>query len=388
MYHNGTYIAKFNKGIMQTFLNRVCIVIFQEYHIVTGVLDIMKKLEIIKNHTAYFLLLISVLFSGCVSSKIETKEPANIPNLSIKNKDNDEIQFATPEIIKMYEANLAKDYYIGPGDQIKIEIWNRPELSGEHLVGPFGKITLPLIGEFNIGGNTVKEATKSIKDAYSKLYYDPIVMVTILKYMNNKVYVLGRVTNPGIVHLDGHATILEALSMAGGLPTLDKTAFLSKCYIIRGKEQIIWIDLLQLLGKANMKLNIGLANNDIIYIPDSTDASVFVMGEVKNPGSYPIQTSGMSFLDAINQAGGPTENANETKIRLIRDMREQKSPIIINLDEFLKNGNFAQNQTLQDNDIIYVPKKGIASFNYYLRQIDPFLRTFITANLVQDEISD
>ncbi len=112
------------------------------------------------------------------------------------------------------------------------------------------------------------------------------------------------------------------------------------------------------------------------------------MGEVKNPGSYPIQTYGMSFLDAINLAGGPTENANKTKIRLIRDMREQKNPIIINLDEFLKEGDYSQNQVLQDNDIIYVPKKGIASFNYYLRQIDPFLRTFITANLVQDEISD
>jgi protein involved in polysaccharide export with SLBB domain len=69
-------------------------------------------------------------------------------------------------------------------------------------------------------------------------------------------------------------------------------------------------------------------------------------------------------------------------------MREQKNPIIINLDEFLKEGDYSQNQVLQDNDIIYVPKKGIASFNYYLRQIDPFLRTFITANLVQDEISD
>ncbi len=331
----------------------------------------------------------SFFYSGCAPSQVQKKGLAtSLPDQTYATNKEEEIPFATPEIIKMYEANLVKEYYIGPGDQIKIEIWNRPELSGEHLVGPYGKITLPLIGEFNIGGNTVKEATKSIKDVYSKLYNDPIIMVTVLKYMNNKVFVLGRVTNPGIIHLDGHATILEALSMAGGLPTVDKSAFLSKCYIIRGKEQIIWINLLQLLGKANMKLNIALANNDIIYIPDSTDASVFVMGAVNNPGSYPIQTSGMSFLDAVNQAGGPTENANITEIRLIRDMREQRNPVIINLNDFLKNADFTQNQVLQDNDIIYVPKKGIASFNYYLRQIDPFLRTFITGNLIQDEISD
>jgi polysaccharide biosynthesis/export protein len=342
----------------------------------------MKKLYLI------IIFLTMLVFSGCVTSKVETKDTGNSGHMPLIDQGEDEIQFATPEIIKMHEANLVKEYFIGPGDQIKIDIWNRPELSGEHLVGPYGKITLPLIGEFNIGGNTINGATKLIKDAYSKLYSDPVVMVTVLKYMNNKVYVLGRVTNPGIIHLDGHATILEALSMAGGLPTIDKSAFLSKCYIIRGKEQIIWIDLLQLLGKANLKLNIALANNDIIYIPDSTDASVFVMGEVNNPGSYPIQTSGMSFLDAINQAGGTTENANITKIRLVRDMREQRNPIIINLNDFTKNGNFTQNQVLQDNDIIYVPKKGLASFNYYLRQIDPFLRTFITGKLVQDEISN
>jgi polysaccharide export outer membrane protein len=344
-------------------------------------------LNIKKGHNVYFILFAAIL-SGCISSKIGKKAAVDTQSPSLNQNDHDEVQFATPEIIKMYEANLAKEYYIGPGDQIKIDVWNRPELSGEHLVGPYGKITLPLLGEFNIGGNTVSGATKSIKEAYLKLYSDPIVMVTVLKYMNNKVYVLGRVSNPGIIHLDGHATLLEALSMAGGLPTLDKSAFLSKCYIIRGKEQIIWIDLMQLLGKANLKLNIALANNDIIYIPDSTDASVFIMGEVNNPGSYPIKTSGMSFLEAINQAGGPTENANITKIRLVRDMREQSNPIIINLNDFTKNGDFTQNQRLKDNDIIYVPKKGIASFNYYLRQIDPFLRTFITGNLIQDEISD
>ena len=337
------------------------------------------------------LLFFSIALSGCKSTQ---KKDIRVPDTtsytaSIQEINNeDEIPFATPEIIKMYEANLAHEYYIGPGDKIKLDIWDRLELSGEHLVGPYGNISLPLIGEFHIGGLSRDEATKSIRDAYSKLYNEPIVTITILQYMNNKVYVLGRVSNPGIIHLDGHATILEALSMAGGLPTIDKSAFLSKCYIIRGKEQIIWINLLQLLGKANMKLNISLTNNDIIYIPDSTDASVFVMGEVNHPGSYAIQTSGMSFLDAINQAGGPTEDANKNKIRLVRGMSENEGSITIDLDKIISKGDFSQNQLLRDNDIIYVPKKGFAHFNYYLRQITPFLNTFITGAAIQNAISN
>ena len=351
----------------------------------------MKPIKTAETRIYIILFLAALMLSGCITSyKKDAPVPDSMPLAEQKtdygNEDN--IPFATPEVIRMHEANLAQEYSIGPGDMIKVEVWERPELSGEHLVGPFGNITLPLVGEFHIGNNTRKNAAETIKTAYSRLYNDPIVTVTIIKYMNNKVYVLGRVTNPGIIHLDGNATILEALAMAGGLPTLDKSAFLSKCYIIRGKNQIIWINLLQLLGKANLQLNIGLANNDIIYIPDSTDASVFVMGEVNKPGSYAIQTSGMSFLDAINQAGGPTEDAATHNIRIVRNMSEKDRPIIIDLNEIISKGDFSKNQTLQDNDIIFVPRKGMASFNYYLRQITPFLNTFITGNIIEDAIAN
>jgi polysaccharide export outer membrane protein len=297
-----------------------------------------------------------------------------------------EIPFATPEVIRAYEANLRQEYRIGPGDQIRIEVWNRERLSGEHVVGPYGKITLPMMGVFEIGGLNRNEAADQITRLYQKYYDDPLVAVKILKYLNNKVYVLGRVSNPGVIHFNGDGTLLEALSLAGGLPTRDKTIFLSKCYIVRGKEQIIWIDLLQLLQKANIKLNIRLANNDIIYIPESMDAAVFMMGEVQNPGAYQIQTAGLTLMDAINLAGGPTENGNTKEIRLIREMKEEKGVKIIDLENILAKGDFAQNYLLRDDDIIYIPRKGIATFNYYLRQIDPFIRTFLSGAVIYETV--
>jgi polysaccharide export outer membrane protein len=221
---------------------------------------------------------------------------------------------------------------------------------------------------------------------YSQYYDDPLVTVKILKFLNNKVYVLGRVSNPGVIHFNGDGTLLEALSLAGGLPTRDKTIFLSKCYIVRGKEQIIWIDLLQLLQKANIKLNVRLANNDIIYIPESMDAAVFLMGELKNPGAYQIQSAGLTLLDAINQAGGATENGNINEIRVIREMSEQQGVEVVDLDNILAKGDFTQNYLLKDNDIIYIPRKGIATFNYYLRQIDPFIRTFLTGAVIYETV--
>jgi len=331
--------------------------------------------------SVFMLLILHVLLlTGCGPTPVEVKDDTPFRADAFKA----EMPFATPDVIRAHEANLAREYLIGPGDKVRVEVWNRPSLSGEHIVGPYGLVTLPMLGVFEMGGLRRENSAKAITELYSKYYDNPIVTVGISKYMNNRVYVLGRVANPGVIHFSGDGTLLEALAMAGGLPTLDKTIFLSKCYIVRGKNQIIWIDLLQLLQRPNLKLNIRLANNDIIYIPESMDAAVFVMGEVKTPGSYQIQTAGLTLLDVINLSGGPTEDANINEIRLIRGMREKEGVKTVDLDAMLARGDFAQNYLLKDNDIIYFPKKGIAEFNYYLRQFDPFLRTFISGTIVYE----
>jgi len=336
--------------------------------------------------TRFLLLTISsvLILPGCGPAPIEVKRDIKYDVKAFTT----EMAFATPEIIAIHEANLTQEYLMGPGDVVNVEVWNRPRLSSDHVVGPYGLITLPILGVFKIGELNREEAAKDISKLYAKYYDNPIVTVGIKKYMNNKVYVLGRVENPGVIHFSGGGTLLEALAMSGGLPTQDKTIFLSKCYIIRGKDQILWIDLLQLLQRANMKLNVRLANNDIIYIPESMDAAVFVMGEVASPGAYPVQTAGLSLLDAINLAGGPTEDGNVSEIRLIREMMDQEGVKTIDLDRILAKGDFSQNYLLKDNDIIYIPRRGIAKFNYYLRQIDPFLRTFITGTIVYEAFKD
>ena len=116
------------------------------------------------------------------------------------------------------------------------------------------------------------------------------------------------------------------------------------------------------------------------------DAAVFVMGEVNNPGSYQIQTAGLTLMDAINLAGGPTEDGNVTEIRLIREMSEQQGVEVVDLDNILAKGDFTQNYLLKDDDIIYIPRKGIATFNYYLRQIDPFVRTFLSGAVIYETV--
>ncbi|MDM8538941.1 SLBB domain-containing protein, partial [Desulfobacterales bacterium HSG17] len=248
-----------------------------------------------------------------------------------------------------------------------------PELSDpEIIVGPDNIITTPRIGNINVGNRTREDVVAEITEKLRQFYESPEVTLTIKQYKNNKAYVLGRVENPGVVTFAGQGTLLEALSLAGGLPVLEKEAFLTKCAIIRGNHKIIWIDLRELLNNGNMALNARIMNNDVIFIPESDDENVYVMGEVIKPGAIRLRLQ-MAFLDALMLAGGPTHNANLKQIHILRFDGETSEVRDINLKQMLKTGNLGHNFQLKANDIVYVAPNGVSRFNYALKQLMPFL---------------
>ena len=199
--------------------------------------------------------------------------------------------------------------------------------------------------------------------------------LSVIEYHNNKAFVLGRVSNPGVVSFPGEGTLLEALSLAGGLPVLEKEndSFLSKCAIIRGRDKIIWIDLKELLNNGNMSLNARIRNNDVIFIPESRDELVYVMGEVGNPGAVRLRNR-LSVLDAMMLVGGPTMNASLTKTFLIRGTPGQGSVKEIDVKQMLETGSMQDNFLLESGDVIYVASSSTGKWNYAFKQVLPFLK--------------
>lgn len=291
-------------------------------------------------------------------------------------------KFAGEATIQRINDAIPEEYHLGPGDVVDVQVWDQPTLSGRHTIGPDGTLAIPLIGELDVEGMTRTEAMSLIRTSLETFYQDPFVNLQILEYKNNRVFVLGRVTRPGMVSFDGRGTLLEALAMAGSVPVLDRTTQLTKCAVIRGRQQIIWIDLKELLVYGNMNLNLRLANNDVVYIPDGHDALVYVMGEVETPGAYRI-TPEMSFLDALMLAGGPTLDAKKGKLALIRNEHGVGNVREITLAGFRK-GDFAGNILLEENDIIFVYRKGIAKLHYFLTQISPFAQWLLVDQVVSD----
>ncbi len=291
-------------------------------------------------------------------------------------------KFADDATIQSINDAIPDAYHLGPGDVVDIQVWDQPNLSGRHTIGPDGTLALPLIGEVRVEGMTRTSVMDLIRESLAPYYQDPFVNLQIIEYKNNRVFVLGRVTRPGLVSFEGRGTLLEALAMAGSVPVLDRTTQLTKCAVIRGKEQIIWIDLQELLVYGNMNLNLRLANNDVVFIPDGHDALIYVMGEVETPGAYRI-TPEMSFLDALMLAGGPTLDAKKGKMALIRNENGVGNVREISLQSFRK-GDFGDNILLKENDIIYVYRKGIAKLHYFLRQISPFAQWLLVDQVISD----
>jgi len=321
------------------------------------------------------VLLSPLVLAGCgyiMSPKPTVHAVPDKDKFSLETQMPEE-QFAKAEVVKKLSDEVKDEYRLGPGDVLRFKVWHRPEISNDNIiVSPDGYISIMRLGLIKVEGKTLAEVTKDITERLSVLYEKPEINISIEKYNNNKVFVLGRVTSPGVVNLPGPGTLLEALAMAGGLPVLQKDAFLTRCSIIRGKDTVIWIDLQELLNKGNMSLNARLQNRDIVFIPESADQLVYVMGEVARPGALRL-TAQFSYLDAIMQCGGPTKDANLRKTYLVRFDGKKGEVKQIDIKKMVQTGQLTENYILKDNDVIYVAPTGMAKFNYAMQQILPSL---------------
>jgi polysaccharide biosynthesis/export protein len=282
--------------------------------------------------------------------------------------------FASPEMIQSVTPRSPYRYQLGPGDILDVAVWKRPEVSADNIViGPDGTVAVPRIGIVDVRNRSLEQVQAEITTRLAVLYEKPEVTVTIRQFHNNKAFVLGRVAKPGVVNFPGEGTLLEALALAGGLPFHGKETFLTKCAIIRGRDTVIWIDLMDLLNNGNMALNARIRNNDVIFIPEAEDETAFVMGEVATPG--PVQLKrGLSLVKAVMLVGGLTADANPEKVYILRQYGDEGEVRQVDLRHMLERGDFSDNYALRPNDIVFVGPTGMRQFNYALEQLLPALR--------------
>lgn len=261
-------------------------------------------------------------------------------------------------------------YRLGPGDKLKIDVWGRPELSGSRVVGPDGTLTLPVVGTVPVVDLTVDDASAAVSRKVAHAYVGATATISVEQYAANRVLVLGRVSNPGVLQFDTPPRLLDAITRAGALPIggigADKAA-LTRCAIFRDRDKVVWIDLRSLLNGTDLGLNIRLKRDDVVYVPDAGDQLVYVLGYVDKPGAYTV-TPDMSLLDALAQAGGPTPDAAEGRLQVVRPSAHVSTEV--DLHDILA-GNPEGNVALEKGDIVYVPANWLADVGYVFQKLSP-----------------
>lgn len=235
------------------------------------------------------------------------------------------------------------DYALAPGDSIRVQVFQSPDLTLETRISETGTISYPLIGLVRLGGLNVGAAEKRIADALKSggFVQDPQVTVLLIQARGSQVSVLGHVNRPGRFVLESANTRLsDMLANAGGAtPSGDDVAIVIGSR--GGKPLRKLIDVPSLFLQEQSADDILLQGGDAIYVHRAP--TFYIYGEANRPGSFRIERA-MTVMQALAIAGGPTVRGSQHRLIL---HRRQADGSVQALRPSL-------NEAVLPNDVIYV----------------------------------
>ena len=236
-------------------------------------------------------------------------------------------------------------YIIGPQDVLSITVFDQATLSNKYTVETDGTFTFPLVGRVKAAGKTLRDFEGELKRLLADGYFkDPQLSVAVDEYRSQRIFVVGEVRQPGTVALAGGMTLIEVLARAGSLlPTAS-----GEVLVVRhgekadgprlpdaGASDVIRVSIKELEAGGRVQ-NVPLRDGDTIFVPQA--AFVYVFGQVRNPGSYPIQRD-TTVLQALSLAGGVTEMGAMNRIRIVRIVDGEKKEIRVKATDTVKGGD-------------------------------------------------
>lgn len=158
-------------------------------------------------------------------------------------------------------------YVIGPNDLLKIFVWKQPDMSGQVLVRPDGRISLPLVQDIQAAGRTPEELKKGIEESLKEYIEVPTVTVIVDAIQSYRVFVTGQVTKPGPIMVEKPITVLQAIALAGGFLALSKPA---ETVIVRSTAEgstLFRFNYPEVIKGEHFNQNITLKTGDVVVVP-------------------------------------------------------------------------------------------------------------------------
>jgi polysaccharide export outer membrane protein len=241
---------------------------------------------------------------------------------------------------------------IAPGDFLDVSEVHTPEFHSVVRVSPSGTVTLPMVHEVQIGGMDEQSAARAIEAALitQGMLLHPLVSVLVTSYAGQDVSVLGEVVHPGVYPYTMHHRLLDLISAASGLaPSAGRLVNVFHRDDAKTPHPVV----LDPSGTdTSADHNPELAPGDTVQV--SRAGLVYVVGDVQRPGGFPVDPAqGLTVVQALSLAWGPTQNAAMGKSLLIREQKGGRTLTSLNLKRMLHGQE--PDQPVHDRDILYVP---------------------------------
>jgi polysaccharide export outer membrane protein len=272
-------------------------------------------------------------------------------------------------------------FTLGPGDKLEIEFIGDLTSRTSVEVGPDGKIYYYLLPGIDVWGLTLPQARDLIAEkSETFMRKKPDVAVTLREVGSKRIWILGRLNNPGVFQMPGPMTLLDAVAEAGG-PTaavetngpgslMMATVDLQRSFVLR-HGQMLPVDFQRLILEGDLSQNIYLQPGDFVYLSSAMTRTVHVLGAVAEPGTV---TSGneITLVQTIASAGGTVDNAYVSHVAIVRGSLTNPTISIVDYQAIVKGT--ASDVFLEPHDIVYVP---YTPYRTLTRYMDLILRTFV-----------
>ena len=161
----------------------------------------------------------------------------------------------------------AIDYVIGAGDILGIIFWREPDLSGEVVVRPDGRISIPLLNDIQVNGLSPEQLREKLAKEGQRFVQDPTVTVIVKQINSRRVYITGQVSKPGPYPLTTTMNVLQLISTAGGLLEYADDKNIVVMRTVDGKPVNYRFNYKDVVKRKNLQQNIELKPGDTVIVP-------------------------------------------------------------------------------------------------------------------------
>ena len=247
------------------------------------------------------------------------------------------------------QPSPSADYVVGAQDMLTITSYDQADLSGRFTVEADGTFTYPMIGRVKAGGMTLRQVEGQVKKQLKDegFFNNPQITVSMEQYRSQKIFVVGEVRMPGSYPLSGDMNLVEALARAGStLPSASGELVIVHPAIDHvpgpvlpsqeSADNVVRVDIRD-LQNGSLSQNAALRDGDTIFVPRAE--SVYVSGQVKNPGAYALQQKNTTVLQVLALAGGVTDRGSTGRIRIARIVNGKKQELNVKPDDIVQPGD-------------------------------------------------